>query len=413
MVNIHRHVHVGACTPKYTHPTGEKYCRFGMPKPIQPETTSYQIEEDPDNPRSILYHTPMDPKPDNIYAFNRPSIPSEDDEETLLNTNRGLVGQDSRPLMVVTRRSKIVYDSNIQMLNYSEENENQSMNNNDPSSHPHEDEMEEVNPISTPMAVDTVGSSHHPSLVLPTGEEENNMDTDAILQPSSLPTPLPTSVHDDDPHQDLGSSIHTLPRSVPSTFNSTEDQQEEPAPPDIDIYITINFYDELLDEDDMTAWQDAMIIQLNRSDTTERKLTDEEENAIRTITMEQAKKIRAVVEYRNGLVADYNRVASAVLRCNTAMYLLGSTGQCIAVFFYLVKYVTKDANEPTDSLAIIADASKKMKEFPPNRINGKYTTFTLSPHPYPNLFPNEPIYKLPPIIMFNLLSLYPTCVCKY
>jgi hypothetical protein len=66
----------------------------------------------------------------------------------------------------------------------------------------------------------------------------------------------------------------------------------------------------------------------------------------------------------NGYVVCFVPTASAVLRCNTAIYLLGSSGQSIAVFIYLVKYITKDANQLTDSLALIAKARSVVQKFP-------------------------------------------------
>lgn len=46
------------------------------------------------------------------------------------------------------------------------------------------------------------------------------------------------------------------------------------------------------------------------------------------------------------------------------MYLLGSTGQCIAVFMYLVKYIAKDANFLSDSISVIAKARAYLEEHP-------------------------------------------------
>jgi hypothetical protein len=117
----------------------------------------------------------------------------------------------------------------------------------------------------------------------------------------------------------------------------------------------------------MSPWHDAIIRELNTADTYRDyrdSLSEKEETAIRTITSIGAQTIINVLPDRNKYVVSFNPTSSAILRCNTAMYLLGSRGQCISVFFYLVKYITKDANVLHDSLACIAEAMAWLKKYP-------------------------------------------------
>jgi hypothetical protein len=72
------------------------------------------------------------------------------------------------------------------------------------------------------------------------------------------------------------------------------------------------------------------------------------------------------MEKINQLVVSFNPLASASLRCNTAILLMGGTCQSISVFKYLVKYITKDANLVTDSLSIIQHAQGLMQRYPPH-----------------------------------------------
>jgi hypothetical protein len=82
----------------------------------------------------------------------------------------------------------------------------------------------------------------------------------------------------------------------------------------------------------MTLWHNIMLTQLNDADSGYRNMTPQEEHAIRELTYDDAIRMKQVLHERNGMVVDYNPVSSAVLRCNTAMYLLGSQGQYMQYF---------------------------------------------------------------------------------
>ncbi len=113
---------------------------------------------------------------------------------------------------------------------------------------------------------------------------------------------------------------------------------------------------------DMNLWAETIIEQLQRID--QRQLTVQEKECIYQLTQEEATRICNFLVTANGLVTDFSPVGSAVLRCNTAMYFLGSSGQCISIFFYLVKYLTKEANNLTDMLTVIANAHELTMKFP-------------------------------------------------
>ena len=220
-------------------------------KTLLNDGTGYiQLEDDNDNKKQIVIKLLLDQRPENTFAHNRPQHNINPN-----SINRGLVSQDSRPIMIVTSRRQLV------------------MNN------------------------------------------DNDDKTNKNIA--------------------LDFNLHLLPNDV-----NDED-------------LTL-----------MTSWHEAMIHQLNLADSGIRKLTNAEEESIKKIKRPQAILMKNVIENRNGMVVDYNEVASASLRCNTAMYLLGSQGQCIAVFFYLFKYISKDANMLTDSLTVISEAKAHIIKYP-------------------------------------------------
>jgi hypothetical protein len=92
-------------------------------------------------------------------------------------------------------------------------------------------------------------------------------------------------------------------------------------------------------------------------------LTLADKSAISNLTIDQARMIKWVIGKENGLVVDYNITVSALLRCNTAIYMLGSAGQSIAIFFYLVKYMTKDGNMLANSVSLIAKARRNLLDY--------------------------------------------------
>ena len=65
----------------------------------------------------------------------------------------------------------------------------------------------------------------------------------------------------------------------------------------------------------------------------------------------------------NSLVTSWNEILTAILRCNTAPYLLGARESSRATSFYLVKYMTKDCVALSASLSVLVDAKKHIEKW--------------------------------------------------
>eukprot|EP00952_Eustigmatos_sp_NYUAD-ZCMA_P010182 41910-Eustigmatos_ZCMA.PRE.1 len=59
------------------------------------------------------------------------------------------------------------------------------------------------------------------------------------------------------------------------------------------------------------------------------------------------------LERRNGSVVPYSPLCTGLLRCSTSAEFLGAGESARAALFYLVKYMIKDAVEPSACLSII------------------------------------------------------------
>ena len=66
---------------------------------------------------------------------------------------------------------------------------------------------------------------------------------------------------------------------------------------------------------------------------------------------------------RNARLTCYNHILTAVLRCNTAPYLLGARESSRAAMFYLVKYMTKDSVKLSASLSTLIDAKEHIEKW--------------------------------------------------
>lgn len=121
-----------------------------------------------------------------------------------------------------------------------------------------------------------------------------------------------------------------------------------------------NFHQELLTPEGIEQWREEIIMTLNSGESQTEVLTPTELELIRGVTLAQALRLKEVLLRRNGLVVDFSKITTAVLRCNTAMYHIGSSSQSIAIFMYLVKYLSKDADNLCDSLAVIAKCKEYM-----------------------------------------------------
>jgi hypothetical protein len=128
--------------------------------------------------------------------------------------------------------------------------------------------------------------------------------------------------------------------------------------------VAFDLRQDLCNDVDIVEWREELIKNLNAADEGYSVLTVEEEAVIRLITVPQATKMFEQITRANSMVVDFTVISSAVLRSNEAMYFLGSTGQCIAVFMYLVKYMTKDANQLNEMIVLIANAKKTVQRFP-------------------------------------------------
>jgi hypothetical protein len=88
---------------------------------------------------------------------------------------------------------------------------------------------------------------------------------------------------------------------------------------------------------------------------------------IDTLTPDDAAKIVAAwhqLGCRNAQIANYGMVLSAVLGCNNNPLLLGVDAAAKAALFYIVKYVSKDALEPLESLSILCDVKEYTDKWP-------------------------------------------------
>jgi hypothetical protein len=95
------------------------------------------------------------------------------------------------------------------------------------------------------------------------------------------------------------------------------------APAD-DTTVPFDFHEHLLNDGFFGVWQETMITSLKGSLDKSLELTPADEAAIRKLTITQARQIQSHMQTGNGLVVDFNPMASAALRCNTAMLFLGS-----------------------------------------------------------------------------------------
>ena len=179
--------------------------------------------------------------------------------------------------------------------------------------------------------------------------------------------------HDDNNRRGLTHVDDRAVMLVPQrrTINVNEDQADVASRSD--LYTYCDMHASLIDDLNMTPWHNFIIKLLsdpNAEGCPRDVLTENEISVIRKITAEDARKIIKLLPDRNKYVVSFNSTASTILRSNTAMYMLGSRGQCIAVFFYLVKYMTKDANVLHNSLACIAEAIAWLKEYPRTLLPG-------------------------------------------
>ena len=67
---------------------------------------------------------------------------------------------------------------------------------------------------------------------------------------------------------------------------------------------------------------------------------------------------------RNGKVVETNSVNAALLGCNTNVGILGSDTQAKAGLCYLLKYITNPPAEILESLSLLYNARRKVKEYP-------------------------------------------------
>jgi len=74
------------------------------------------------------------------------------------------------------------------------------------------------------------------------------------------------------------------------------------------------------------------------------------------MSVAQARSLCSHIWKRNGYVVEINEVITTCTCSNTANLLLGSREQSIAVAFYLIDYITKDASVIAEGIAVIADA---------------------------------------------------------
>ena len=67
---------------------------------------------------------------------------------------------------------------------------------------------------------------------------------------------------------------------------------------------------------------------------------------------------------KGSVVVPFNPVLTACVRCNTCVTFLLSQAAATSVFFYLIKYMTKDTNPLSSVLPLLKQAKKEAKDYP-------------------------------------------------
>ena len=88
------------------------------------------------------------------------------------------------------------------------------------------------------------------------------------------------------------------------------------------------------------------------------ELSNEDQEAFDLLPGEHQSKVVKALISRNGLVVEYNRISSALLRCNTNASMLGGDAQAKALLAYLLKYVTKPPAELAHTLSVLHHARR-------------------------------------------------------
>lgn len=75
-------------------------------------------------------------------------------------------------------------------------------------------------------------------------------------------------------------------------------------------------------------------------------------------------RLLAALVTRNGIVVDTSPAISALTGSNTAAIMLGGMEQAIATMYYLVKYITKEAFDPSSTLTLLQHARTHVQANP-------------------------------------------------
>ncbi len=74
--------------------------------------------------------------------------------------------------------------------------------------------------------------------------------------------------------------------------------------------------------------------------------------------------VNRTLEKRNGIVIEYNKIASSILGCNTDVSLLGSDSQAKLALCYILVYMVKPSAPLAKSISLILNARQEMEKHP-------------------------------------------------
>lgn len=93
-------------------------------------------------------------------------------------------------------------------------------------------------------------------------------------------------------------------------------------------------------------------------------LPDELQLEFDSLPCKMRQRINQVLHKRNGLVVEYNKVASALLGCNTDASFLGSDSQAKLALCYILVYMVKSSAPLAKSIALIWNARTEIEKHP-------------------------------------------------
>ena len=84
----------------------------------------------------------------------------------------------------------------------------------------------------------------------------------------------------------------------------------------------------------------------------------------RQLSPSDQQKVQNALTLRNGSIVEVHDALSSISASNTATYLLGAAEQAKSILFYMLKYMTKDSVSLTNSVTVINDALRNIRQYP-------------------------------------------------